>query len=124
CAAILLNRYLPSRPRLATAHDLGIFLAVVLPTTLIVSTIYVALFMAADRVPESEFVASLFRHWVGDLNGILVFTPMLLTHADSILWKRDFSRRKILEIALQAISIIMALWMIFGLAETEEFKFF
>lgn len=124
CAAILLNRHLPSRPHLTTARDLGVFLAIVLPTTLLVSTVYVTLFMAADRVPAGEFIPSLFRHWVGDLNGILVFTPMLLTHIDLSQWKRIISRKKIMEVALQAISIITALWMIFGLAETEEFKFF
>lgn len=124
CAAILLNRYLPSRPRLITARDLGIFLAVVLPTTLFVSTVYVTLFMAADRVPTGEFIPSLFRHWVGDLNGILVFTPMLLTHADLAQWKRGLNHKKIMEIVLQAASIITALWVIFGLTETEEFKFF
>lgn len=124
CAAILLNRHLPSRPSLTTARDLGVFLAIVLPTTLLVSTIYVALFMAADRVPVGEFIPSLFRHWVGDLNGILVFTPMLLAHADLSQWKRIISRKKIMEISLQSISIIAALWTIFGLAETEEFKFF
>ncbi|HEX6929336.1 MAG TPA: ATP-binding protein, partial [Gammaproteobacteria bacterium] len=123
-AAFLLKKYFRDDLHFVTARDLGIFLAVVIPATLLVSTTYVALFMSVGRVPAGEFLPSLFRHWVGDLNGILVFTPALLTYTESAAWRKGWSGIMKLEIAAQTFSIAFMLWAIFGLTTTDEFKFF
>lgn len=123
-AAFLLKRHFRDDVRIVTGRDLGVFLAVVVPVTLLVSTAYVGLFMSAGRVPSGEFLNSLFRHWVGDLNGILVFTPALLTYVNVAAWRRQWTGFTLLEVAAQASSIAFMLWVIFGLTSTDEFKFF
>lgn len=122
-AAFLLKKYFHDDVRFITARHLGVFLAVVIPVTLVVSTTYVALFMSVGRVPPGEFLPSMYRHWVGDLNGILVFTPALLTWMNPA-WRKGWTALMTLEAVAQLISIAFTLWVIFGLTTTDEFKFF
>ncbi|HEX6927984.1 MAG TPA: ATP-binding protein, partial [Gammaproteobacteria bacterium] len=123
-AAFLLKKYFHDDVRFITARHLGIFLAVVIPVTLAVSTTYVALFMSVGRVPPGEFLPSMYRHWVGDLNGILVFTPALLAWRNPAVWRKGWTGLMTLEVVAQMLSIAFTLWVIFGLTTTDEFKFF
>jgi signal transduction histidine kinase len=123
-AAYLLQRQLPSGSRIETAHDLGAFVLIVAPATLVVAGSYVLLFATVGRVPLPDLAASVAHHWVGDLNGILVFAPMLM-----LVGRPNWSRlapppRVMLEVAAQAISLALAVWIVFGLPEVDEFKFF
>ena len=48
-------------------------------TALIVACGYAATFVAAGALPVSSAVDAIARNWVGDLNGVLTLTPLLLT---------------------------------------------
>ncbi|MDO9224969.1 MAG: ATP-binding protein [Pseudomonadota bacterium] len=67
--------------------------------------------------------ADLVNYWVGALIRLLVIAPLVLVHArhDWAAWR---SWRPSREMILQAITIAVALAVIFGLKFTDEFKFF
>ncbi|MBI2383330.1 MAG: MASE1 domain-containing protein [Gammaproteobacteria bacterium] len=124
-ATLILLRAARIRPSLDTARDLGLFLVVIVPTTLAVAALYVGLHTLAGMVPARDFAANAFRYWVGDLNGILVLVPALMAHAAPASWRRAaFSRRMLLECAAQLLGIAVALWAVFAAVENYEFKFF
>jgi signal transduction histidine kinase len=123
-AAAALRRGLPAGERFGAGRDLALFLAVIVPATLIVATGYVGIFTFSGRVAPANFVPNVFRHWVGDLNGILVFTPLLLYYSERQSWPQRWPRRAILEAAAQALAIAAALWFVFGPVASGEFKFF
>lgn len=123
-AARLLRQRMPAGLALGSPAALGELLLVVVPVTAVVAVAYVLLFATIGRVPAESLGSSIVRHWVGDLIGILVFAPVLL----AVPWRRFTawrpSARTALEVAAQATSLALALWIVFGLPQTDEFKFF
>ena len=124
-AAWALRKHLPGGTRIETARDLWVFFLVAVPATFAVACGYVGLFATVGRVTVDQLLPNIAKHWVGDLNGILVFTPMLmavvaLRHAP-LRWPAP---RVLLEVAAQTASIVLSLWVVFGLPQTDEFKFF
>lgn len=105
------------------SRDLPRFLAVILPGTLVAALAYVAIFTQAGLVAEPEFFANVLRFWVGDAIGVMVVTPLLLVHgAESSPLRRGW--RPSGEMLAQAAGVLAALWLIFGVEYTDEFKFF
>jgi len=124
-AAYLLRVRLPSGARLETARDLWVFFLVVVPATFFVASTYVGLFATVGRLGVEELLPNILRHWVGDLIGILVFTPMLMVVVALNRSGFDWPTPRVsIEIAAQAASIVLSLWVVFGLPQTDEFKFF
>ncbi|MBS4097081.1 MAG: MASE1 domain-containing protein [Sulfuricella sp.] len=103
--------------------DLTRFLALILPGTLVAALAYVAIFTFAGLVPQHEFFPNLLRFWVGDAIGVMVVTPLLLVHGaeNPALWR---SLRPQPEMLAQAAAVLAALWLIFGVEYSDEFKFF
>lgn len=112
---------------LGGARDV-VWLAVVLvPATLLAALGYVSAFVLFEGLSMQEWLSSVLRYWVGDLNGMLVTAPALLVwqwRGVAVRGAPAGARGAALEIALQAASIVLALWIIFGLSITDEFKFF
>lgn len=124
-AAYVLRDRLPGGTRIETARDLWVFLLIAIPATFVVACSYVGLFATVGRVTVDQMLPNIAKHWVGDLNGILVFTPMLMAvvtlRGAPLRWPPP---RVLLEVAAQAASIALSLWVVFGLPQTDEFKFF
>lgn len=101
-------------------RDLSWFLAVALFGALLAALAYVTIYTFAGLVPPDKFLNSILRFWVGDVIGIMVIVPLLLVHAPfkAIRWQPTG------ETIAQAASVALALWTIFGLEFTDEFKFF
>lgn len=100
------------------------FLVVILPGTLVAGMAYVGIFTFADLVPVDAFFNNVLRFWVGDAIGVMVVTPLLLVHsADALPFRRENCRPNP-ETLLQGASVLLALWLIFGVEYTDEFKFF
>jgi PAS domain S-box-containing protein len=99
------------------------FVVAVATATLVVAAGYVGLFLASNTLPEKVAATSVARYWVGDLNGILTLTPLLLL-LDSwrVAWRTV--RRHILLIAAQAGTVVLVMWVIFGTTVTDEVRFF
>lgn len=116
----LLLRHLRIDPRLTTLRDLSWVLAAAVAAAWLDAAVQVF-----SRSPEAApdvfaWLADLVNVWVGALIRLLVITPLVLVHA------RDLRRewRPDRENWLQALAVLMALWVIFGVQYTDEFKFF
>lgn len=118
--ATLLRHVLRINPRLISLRDLSWILAAAVAAAWLDAAVQVF-----SRSPEAApdvfaWLADLVNVWVGALIRLLVITPLVLVHAQNpwYQWRPDR------ENLLQAISILLALWVIFGLQYTDEFKFF
>jgi signal transduction histidine kinase len=106
-------------PTLASMHDLVLLLVVAVVSAAFVAVGYVSLTIAAGLLPAADFTAAALRYWVGDVIGITVIAPFALF---------ALTRRRILpmttETLLQFIAIGLALALVFGLAEEQQFQLF
>ena len=109
-------------PAFRRVRDLYWMTAVTVPGVLALALFYVGYYDLAGVVRDEEFVASMLRFWVGDTIGILVTMPLLLVYGPRV--ARRAWARPTREMLGQAFSVVLALWIIFGLPDTDEFKFF
>jgi signal transduction histidine kinase len=117
--AILLRPKLRFDPTLSSMHDLVLLLVVAAVSAACVATGYVSLVIATGLLPTADFAAAALRYWVGDVIGITVIAPFTLF---------ALTRRRVLpmttETILQFVSIGVALAMVFGLAQEQQFQLF
>ncbi len=130
-------------PRLGSQRDLTLLLMVAVAAAWLDASVHVF-----SRSPEAApdawaWMADLVNFWVGALIRILIITPLVLVHAkvdwrgwrNWPIWDWSLVRSGVRsgwiggwnlsrEILLQGIAIAIALWIIFGFAYTDEFKFF
>lgn len=107
-----------------SSRQLARFIAVVMVGTLVTGTLYVGALLASGvRLPAPYFEA-LAQFWIGDCVGILVTLPVLFVLRDAR--RREEARAALRDPVawLQAGSIGIALWLVFGPAFTSPFKFF
>ncbi len=81
-AAWLLRHKVPI-DGVATLNGTLKFIAAAAVTAITAGTVSVGLYTLASLVPADQFASALARFWVGDLNGILLLTPLLLRVADA-----------------------------------------
>jgi signal transduction histidine kinase len=118
--ATWLSRGLRIDPRLTTQRDLSWFLLVAVVGAWLDAGVHVF-----SRSPEAApdvwaWLADLVNYWVGALIRLLIIAPLVLVHA-----QRDWRGWRLeRDMVLQALAVVLALWVIFGLKYTDEFKFF
>jgi signal transduction histidine kinase len=118
--ATWLLRGLRIDPRLSAQRDLSWFVVVAVLGAWLDAGVHVF-----SRSPEAApdvwaWLADLVNYWVGALIRLLVIAPLVLVHA-----RRDWQAFRVeKEMILQGFAIAIALWVIFGLKYTDEFKFF
>lgn len=107
-------RTLPAAARIAVSAGV---------LSLVVATGYVGLFVGAGRLDAGSFTAGAARYWVGDFNGILLVTPLLLAAPSwRASWHDAIARGR--ECLAQALTLGVAVWLIFGLEGSEQLRFF
>ena len=115
----LLHPKLRFEPTLDSMRDLVLLMVVAVVSAAFVAIGYVSLTIAAGLLPAADFTAATLRYWVGDVIGITVITPFALF---------ALTRRRILpmttETLLQFVAIGIALTLVFGLAEEQQFQLF
>lgn len=81
---------------------------------------HVGLLVALGHLPAEKFVQASFRHWVGDIIGIVTTAPLVL-----VVWqqRKDFWPL-LIDLTLPLLSVLALSWIVFGLEMTDEFKFF
>ncbi len=90
---------------------------------MVVAAGYVGLFVAAGSLDSHKFIASTARYWVGDFNGILLVTPLLLAAMQwRAAWPQIVARRA--EWMAQAATLVICVWLIFGLEGSDQLRFF
>lgn len=99
------------------------FAAGVVVASLMVSGGYVALFTVSGVLPDELAIESIAQYWVGDVNGILMLTPLMLAAAD---WRQGWRsvRARWTEVLAQAALVALFVWLIFGLQVSDRLRFF
>ncbi len=121
-AAKVLRDRLSLDAGLARLRDVFALTGAAVVAALVVAMLYVGAFAGAGLVPRDQVFQALSRYWIGDMIGIAVATPLLLVHRPSR-WRRP-PAVELGEMALQGGSIALALWLIFGIDEIYELRFF
>ena len=115
----LLHPKLRFEPTLDSMRDLVLLMIVAVVSAAFVAIGYVSLTIAAGLLPAADFGAATLRYWVGDVIGITVIAPFALF---------ALTRRRILpmttETLLQFVAIGIALTLVFGLAQEQQFQLF
>lgn|SRR5665213_703963 len=104
---------------LSSMRDLLLLMVVAAISAACVAVGYVGLTVFAGLLPPIDFVAAALRNWVGDVIGIIVVTPVSLL---------ALTRPRLLtmstETALQLAAIGLALVVVFGVVEEQQFQLF
>ncbi|MBS0322080.1 MAG: MASE1 domain-containing protein [Proteobacteria bacterium] len=120
-ATVMLQRVLRFDQALASLRDATAFTGTAVAAALIVGAGYIAIFAAAGVVPVEAFARSVAQFWIGDLIGIVVIVPLLLTlarrRAPAVAGGR-------VEAVLQFACIGAALFVVFGLGIGPELQLF
>jgi signal transduction histidine kinase len=118
-AALLLTPRFRFDPTLASKASLLWLLAVAIVSAAVVAFGYVGLIVTSGLLPAAELTSAALRFWIGDLIGIVVFTPFLLIF---------MTHRRLLqptwEMLVLLLLVIAALWGVFGFAEAFRFQLF
>ena len=117
--SILLHPRARFDPALGTTRDMVLLMGAAIAATSVVALGYVALLVASGSLPAPDAQWALLRYWIGDLIGIAVVTPFLLIHAAA-----GKLPRLSLETALQALAILLALILIFGVIGGAHLRLF
>ena len=99
------------------------FLSAAVVAPLVASVGYVGCFLLTGTLPLDAAVSSLVRYWIGDMNGILILTLLLLALPRA----RDALRalRSGWTVALaQTAVVVLSVWLLFGLEVVDEHRIF
>lgn len=122
--AAALSNFVAVRSGLMTRQDLGHLMAVVTVGCLVTGALYVGALWASGAPLPGPYFEALLQFWIGDCVGILVTLPLILMLLD---------RERLGELRLlasrpvawiQAGAIGLSLWLVFGPAFAQPFKFF
>ncbi len=109
------------RTELSGVRDVNRFVAVALLGPALIGMLYVAAHLAGGALEPRDLVRALLQFWIGDAIGIVVTTPLLLEFLHR---PPRITRRVSPEPIAQAVAVLVAIWVVFGLPATDEFKFF
>ncbi len=106
---------------LATLRDINRFVAGALFGPALIALAYVGAHVGAGVLAAPDFVRAVLQFWIGDAIGIVVTTPLLLEF-----FRRPprFAPRFNPGLVAQSVAVMLAIWVVFGLPATDEFKFF
>jgi len=107
----------------ATPADAARFVAACLGATLFVGVGFIAIMLAMGALPEDVALGGVARYWVGDFNGVLTLTPLLLW---APAWRKGLAalRARWRESLLQFAVLGFSMWMIFVVLADQALRFF
>jgi signal transduction histidine kinase len=120
--AALLQHWRQAGP-IRTALGAGRFLGAAVASTLAVAAGYIGFFVVTGELAPQEALRGIARYWFGDLNGILMVTPLLLQSLD---WRQLLRfvvahwQGVLAQIALVALTLVVILW----LPAADQLRFF
>lgn len=99
------------------------FVGASLVATFIVAAGFVAIILAMGALPQDVALGGVARYWVGDMNGILTMTPLLLWLPR---WRQALSalRARWREALAQVIALVITMWLIFVVFAGDSLRFF
>jgi signal transduction histidine kinase len=118
-AVLLRSRRLGFDPALSSRPSLILLMGVATPAIVIVAAGHALVLWLSAVIPRSSLAEVALRAFVGDLIGVMVFTPFLLI---------AFSRRRFPAISWEVAGIVLltaaGLWVVFGFTEAFRFQLF
>jgi signal transduction histidine kinase len=121
-AAWTLRRRGLERP-IATPKGAAWFAGVIAVASGVAAAGYVGILVSAGQVSPGDAWASIGRYWIGEFNGIIALTPVLLMRVDrAALW--EGVRRNRRELVLQALGAVVGVGLAFGLAAARDVRLF
>ncbi|MGE0582238.1 MAG: ATP-binding protein [Steroidobacteraceae bacterium] len=107
----------------ATPGDAARFVGACLGATLFVGVGFIAIMLAMGALPEDVALGGVARYWVGDFNGVLTLTPLLLWAPS---WRKGLGalRARWREALLQLAVLAFSMWMIFVVLSDQALRFF
>ncbi len=114
-----LARALPER-QLQTNQQVTAFVSWVALASLLIGCAFVAVFHAAGVLSHEQIGDAVLQFWVGDVIGILVVVPLILTHRPG---QPERMRWQLQDLAWLLL-LVALLWYIFALESTDEFRWF
>lgn len=106
-----------------TSRDAARLASLVAGGTLIVAMGYVALFVGADALPWADATRATARYWIGEMNGVIPLTPLLLHASDWRQHLREASRHR-WQVLAQLAAIALVLCSILLLPAEDQLRFF
>ncbi len=120
--AWLLRRRGSERP-ISTPKGAAWFAGVVAAASGVAAAGDVGILVSAGQLNGGDAWASIGRYWIGEFNGIIALTPVLLLRVDrAALW--DEIRRNRRELILQALGAVVGVGLAFGLAAARDVRLF
>lgn len=114
-----LARVLPDR-QLHTNQHVTAFLSLVAVASLLIGCAFVAVFHGAGVLSADQIGDAVLQFWVGDVIGILVVAPLILSHWPGSAARARWHGQDLLWLAV----LVVLLWYIFALESTDEFRWF
>jgi len=108
---------------LPSPGDAARFVGACLVATLLVGAGFIAIMLAMGALPGEVALGGVARYWVGDFNGVLTLTPLLIwapQWRSGIAALRTHWREALLQMAVLGATI----WLIFGLLSDQALRFF
>jgi len=108
---------------LPSPGDAARFVGACLVATLLVGAGFIAIMLAMGALPEEVALGGVARYWVGDFNGVLTLTPLLIWAPQ---WRAGLAalRAHWREALLQFVVLGATIWIIFGLLSDQALRFF
>jgi two-component system sensor kinase FixL len=110
-------------PAIETAVDAAWFVGVIAAATGLAAAGYVYILMSADQLGPGEVWGSIGRYWVGEFNGVVALTPVLLRRADLAAMRERIWRHP-REFILQCTGIAAGVGLAFVLAAARDVRMF
>jgi len=111
-------------PQLRGTRDLGWLFAVVGIGGALIGALFVGVYCVAGLVEWRAMPQALLRYWIGDVVGIVVNLPFLLTMADPAARRTLAGLLRSWEALAQAAVVGLALWFVFGASPVGHVKYF
>jgi len=109
--------------RLETPAAAAWFVGVVAAATGVAAAGYVYILMSAGQLEPGETWGSIGRYWIGEFNGIIALTPVLLLRPEFAAVRKRI-RHNPLEFLLQCIGIVAGVGLAFALAAARDVRLF
>lgn len=101
-------------------RDILLLTGVASLVALCATAVHVGGLAALGLLPVGKFFIGLFRHWIGDVIGIVTTAPAIL-----VLWRQRRDLWSLFkDLAPPLLLMIGVSWVIFGLETTDEFRIF
>ncbi|MFZ9708431.1 MAG: ATP-binding protein [Steroidobacteraceae bacterium] len=121
--AAIVSRYWISRTEESPLRQSLGFITIAATTAAGAALFSVGVFILAGLLPDGRFWAAVARFWVGDLNGILMLTPLLVRFDRLPMMTRQISNKK-WHIAGIGASLLVSFYLIFLLGNPGDLRFF